>query len=197
MSTDVAVAGSLVFGTSTHTTTYNPSNLYTDNNKKGLVLTYTGSNEYALNVTNGNTDAIAGYPAMAINGAPTTGFILTSGTRGNSNGGLQREVASATSYEYPIGTVEHGFNAIRMNFTSVPAGGGLVKGKFNDGSDNPTGSVGSISEQCVGCTGNYQTPGNNGYNQYFSSNPCNNDAPQWIGTAGCCYQSRLLEFRFG
>jgi Secretion system C-terminal sorting domain len=180
MSTDIAVAGSLVFGTSTLTSTYNPSNLYTDNEKKGVVLTYIGSNEYSLNVTNGKTDAIAGYPAMAMNESPTTGFILTSGTRGTANGGLQRHIASATSYEYPIGTVEHGFNAIRMNFTSVPAGGGMVKGKFNDGSDNPNGAVGTINQQCVSCTGSYQTPGNNGYNQYFASNPCNNDAPQWV-----------------
>lgn len=180
MQTNVAVEGSLVFGTSTITTTYNPSNLYTDNEKKGLVATFDTTSEYLLNITDGNTDAIAGYPAMVMNGAPATGYVLTSGIRGSSNGGLQREVATATPYEYPIGTAAHGFNAIRMNFTSVPAGGGLVMGKFNDGSDNPSGAVGTIQQQCIGCTGQNSSPGNNGYNQYFSSNPCNNDAPQWV-----------------
>ena len=180
MQADVAVEGSLAFGASSTNSAYNPSNFYTNNNQKGLLQTYTGSNEYLLSLTNGSADAISGYPVFAMNGAPTTGYVLTSGDRGSSNGGLQREVASSTSYDYPVGTAEHGFNAVRMNFTSIPSGGGLVKGKFNDGTDNNNGYVGTISQQCIGCTQTYSAPDNDGYNHYFASNPCNNGSAQWI-----------------
>ncbi len=177
---DVAVEGSLVFGTTTTTTTYNPTSFLTSNNQKGLIQTYNGSTEYLLNVVNGNTDAIAGYPSMVMNAAPTTGYILTSGSRGSSNGGLQRKIATATAYEYPIGTATHGFNAVRMNFTSVPSGGGLVKGKFNDGSDNVSGSIGTLNQVCVGCTTQNPTPDNTGYNRFFANNTCNAGAAQWL-----------------
>jgi hypothetical protein len=180
MHSDISVEGSLVFGAGVNTTTYNPSLAGTTHNGKGFVKTYTDSSEFNLNITNGNTDAIAGYPAMAMNGAPTTAYVLTSGNRGSASGGLQRQIATAQSYDFPIGTIEHGFNAVRMNFVTVPAGGGLVKGKFNDGSDNPSGSVGTITQQCIGCTPQNPTPDNNGYNRYFSTNPCNANAPQWV-----------------
>lgn len=179
MDAAVTVEGSLIFGTGT-TGTYQPTDAYTANNQKGLLNTYDANGEYTLNITNGNTDAIAGYPAMAINGAPTTGFILTKGDRGTAEGGVSRMVAGATAYEYPIGTVENGYNAVRMNFNNIPAGGGMVKGKFNDGTDNAGGYVGSLSQQCIGCTADNPTPNNNGYNRYFATNPCNNNSAQWF-----------------
>ncbi len=180
MQTNVNVQGSLVFGTTSFTSTYNTSNLYTNNNQKGLLATYAGSTEYNLNILNGNTDAIAGYPAMVMNGAPNTGYILTSGIRGSANGGLQRQVSAATAYDFPIGTTAHGFNAMRLNFMHIPTGGGMVMGKFNDGSDNPNGSIGSLSTQCIGCSDLNQAPANSGFSKFFSSNPCNNNTPQWV-----------------
>ena len=180
MQTQVTIDGSLVFGTATGTSTYTPSTEYTTTHNKGFIQTYNDSTEYLLTVANGNTDAIAGYPSMIISGAPATAYILTSGIRGSNNGGLQRRVTSATSYDFPIGTSTHGFNALRMNFTNIPSGGGLVMGKFNDGTDNPNGFVGTVSEQCFGCTSNNPAPDNTGYNRYFSSNPCNSNTPQWV-----------------
>ena len=179
MQVDAVVDGSLVFATSTTTTTYNPSSLYTNNNLKGLLKTYASSGEYVLKITNGNTNSIAGYPALAIGGAPSTGYILTKGSRGSSAGGLQRKISSASGYVYPIGTVANGFNGVNMNFTSVPNSTGSIIGKFNDGSDNPAGYVGSISQQCPSCTGG-NLPDNDGYNRYFSSNSCNSNQPQWL-----------------
>jgi hypothetical protein len=90
-----------------------------------------------------------------------------------------RQVSNATGYDYPIGTIEHGFNAVRMNFATIPAGGGLVKGKFNDGTDNPSGDVGSMSQACIGCTAT-TIADNNGYNRYFTNNSCDNNGPQWV-----------------
>ena len=180
MQADATIEGSLVFGTSTITSTSNPSNFYTNNNQKGLFATYVDTNEYVLNVLNGNVDAISGYPALVMSGAPSTGYILTSGIKGSGNGGLQRKISSATDYDYPLGTVAHGFNAVKMNFTTIPSGGGLVKGKFNDGSDNPNGAIGTIGMACFGCTTNNPNPDNTGYNRFFESNPCNNDAAQWL-----------------
>ncbi|HWB63598.1 MAG TPA: T9SS type A sorting domain-containing protein [Chitinophagales bacterium] len=180
MQASVTVDGSLVFGNTTTTNTYNPSVIGTNNNQKGLLKTYDASGEYLLSIANGNTDAIAGYADMAMNEAPTTAYVVTSGDRGTANGGLQRMVASATAYDYPVGTAEHGFNAIRMNFTGIPVGGGMVKGKFEDGTDNANGSVGNITSQCIGCTTQYSEASNSGYNRYFVSNPCNNGAPQWL-----------------
>ena len=180
MQADATIEGSLVFGTSTITSTYNPSNFYTNNNQKGLVATYVDTNEYVLNILNGNVDAISGYPALMMSGTPSTGYILTSGLKGSSNGGLQRKISSATDYDYPVGTVAHGFNAVKMNFTTIPVGGGLVKGKFNDGTDNPNGALGTVGMECVGCTTNNPNPDNTGYNRFFESNPCNNDAAQWL-----------------
>lgn len=183
MQTNVMVEGSLVFGTSTTTTTYNPSSTYTNNNKKGIIKTYsTAGGEVILDVENGNTDAVAGYPSLAINGAPTTGYVLTKGTRASANGGLQRKISSASSYVYPIGTSLNGFNAIRLNFSAIPSGGGTLKGKFCDGASSSTGYVGKISQSCNGCPNSalYGTPDNTGYNRYFYNNQCNSYNPQWV-----------------
>lgn len=180
LDTSIAITGSLVFGTNTTTTTYNPSSTGTDYNNKGLITTYSGNGEYVLSVQNGDADAIAGYAPMTINGNPSNAYILTSGIRGSANGGLQRQISSATAYNFPIGTNGHGFNGVRLTFDSIPSGGGLVTGKFNDGSDNPTGSVGYLSQLCIGCTANYPSPNNSGYNQYFTVNPCNDNNPQWV-----------------
>jgi hypothetical protein len=179
MQTGIAVKGSLVFGTANLTTTYNPDSFYHNNNKKGLLKTYdSGSGEYLLDVQNGNPDAIAGYPVLQIDGAPNTGFILTKGLRGSSDGGLQRSVASATSYLFPIGTEAKGFNGSMLNFTQIP-GNGSVKAKFCDGSSSPDGIVGTISPYCSGCPPE-QYADNLGYNRFFENNPCNGGAPQWM-----------------
>ena len=131
-----------------------------------------------LDIQNGNVDAVAGYPVLETGGMPSTGFILTSGNRGSSNGGLQRAISSATSYVFPVGTASHGFNGVQLNFSKVP-GGGSVKTKFCDGSSSAGGYVGQISNYCGGC--NDGEPGiDSGYNRFFTSNACDNNQPQWI-----------------
>jgi hypothetical protein len=180
MQTGVAVAGSLVFGTANSTSSYNPSDLHTNNNTKGLLKTYSSTTgEQLLDIQNGSSDAVSGYAVLEMGGNPSTGFILTSGTRGSSLGGLQRKIASATSYVFPIGTANKGYNAVKLNFASVP-GNGSVKAKFCEGSSNASGRVGMLSSYCYGCTGNSSQPDNGGYNRYFPSNDCNGGAPQWI-----------------
>jgi hypothetical protein len=178
MQTPVNVNGSVVFGSATTTASYKPSALYTNNNQKGLIKTYSGADEHVLALTNGSKDAIAGYADLVMNGAPSTAYVITKGARGSANGGLQRKVSSNAAYVFPIGTEEHGFNGVRMNFSHIPAGGGNVIGKFNDGSDAATGAAGVISQQYDAYNGNgYVNPG---YNRYFATNPCNNGAPQWV-----------------
>ncbi|MDW8419986.1 MAG: T9SS type A sorting domain-containing protein [Chitinophagales bacterium] len=176
--TNAVVEGSLVFTTTTTTTTYNPSGAYTNNGNKGLLKTYDSSNEYLLRVTNGNTDAIKGYPSLVLDGNPTTGFILTKGTKASNAGGLERQISSAATYVYPIGTHENGFNAIAIHFNSIPTGGAQVKGKFVDGTSNPAGYVGNITNTCAGCNGFPQQ--HDGYNRYFPINPCNGGTDQWF-----------------
>ena len=46
MQTPVAVQGSIVFGTASTTSTYNPSSLYTNNNKKGVFKTFNDTKDY-------------------------------------------------------------------------------------------------------------------------------------------------------
>ena len=180
MKTPVAVEGSLVFGSANTTTTYNPTSYYTNHNQKGLLKTFDNlNNEYLLDIQNGNPDAIGGYPVLETSGGQSSGFVLTSGLRGSANGGLQRKIASATSYLFPIGTTDKGFNAMRLNFSQVP-GGGSVKAKFCSGSSNPSGHVGSIGQFCPDCPTDAPVPSNTGYNRYFPSNECNSGAPQWV-----------------
>jgi hypothetical protein len=179
MQADIAVKGSLVFGSANLTTSYSPDSFYHNNNTKGLLKTYSSvTGEHLLDIQNGNVDAIAGYPVLQIDGAPTTGFILTQGLRGTNAGGLKRKIATATSYLFPIGTETKGFNGAMLNFTQVP-GSGSVKTKFCDGSSSPDGYVGTISPFCSGCPPE-QWADNNGYNRFIPSNPCNNGAPQWL-----------------
>lgn len=180
--TDVVVEGSLVFNNNTTTTTYTPSALWTTNNNGGLLKSYTTSQEFLIDVQNGNTDAIGGYATPAINNAAVSNFVLTKGNRASSAGGLQRRVTGTLGYLYPIGTLTNGYNPVRLNFTSVPASGS-VKGKFCDGSSNPAGFIGYIQKTCPNCPvqpWGVQMPDNNGYNRYFSSDPCNGGQPQWI-----------------
>ncbi len=180
MQTPLVVEGSLAFGTASVTTTYNPSSLYTNNNQKGLFKTFTSTGgEYLLDIQNGNTDAISGYPVLEIGGAPSTGYILTSGIRGSSAGGVQRAITSATSYLYPVGTPDKGFNAAKLNFSEIP-GSGSVKVKFCSGSSDASGYVGSLATSCSGCSSENPAPADSGYNRYFPSNECNNGAPQWL-----------------
>ncbi len=179
MQAGVVIQGSLVFGSANLTATYNPYSLYTNHNQKGIFKTYSDSlGEFLLDIQNGNVDAVAGYPVLETGGTPSTGFVFTSGLRGSSNGGLQRAISSATSYVFPVGTVAKGFNGVQLNFSKVP-GGGSVKTKFCDGSSNPNGYVGQISNYCSGCNDNAPTI-DSGYNRFFANNPCNNGNPQWL-----------------
>ncbi|MDB5283053.1 MAG: hypothetical protein JWO06_2128 [Bacteroidota bacterium] len=178
MQTPVVVEGSLIFGSANTSTTYNPIAIYTNYNQKGLFKTYSSTAEYLLDIQNGNVDAISGYPVLDMGGTPSSGFIVTSGIRASADGGLQRKIASATSYVFPVGTSGKGFNGVRLNFSQVP-GGGSVKTKFCDGSSNPTGYVGHITEYCADCPSG-ALPTNQGYNRYFSDNGCNGGNPQWV-----------------
>ncbi len=188
MQSDVLIDGGLIFGNTTNTT-YNPSTPWTTNSNKGLFKTYSADGEWLLDIKNGAADAIAGYPSLVMNGNPATGFVVTRGNKGSSDGGLQRKVNSNVAYVYPIGTVENGYNAVRLNFSAQA--GGSVKGKFCDNN----GFVGKISQFCSGC---YQGaanpnpgygPDNAGYNRYFSSNPCNSGSQQWFVLEGTTIQN--------
>lgn len=169
----VKVDGSLIFG-SVNNSTYAPDSAYTAPNNKGLIKTYSSAGgEVTLTLNNGSTDAIAGYAQPQMNSNANTGYILTSGARNSANGGLQRNINAASPYTFPIATAENGYNAVTLNFTAVPAGGALVKGKFSDGSDNANGYVGHTGSNGV------QGADNGGYNRYFASNPCNGQE-QWF-----------------
>ncbi len=172
MQTPVSVTGSLVFGTSTIAASYHSSTPQTNHNNKGILKTYSGSTEYLLSIKSGAGDAIAGAAAMSINGNPTTAYILTKGNRGSSEGGVERRIRKTTSYDFPIGTEENGFNGVRLSFKTIPAGGGMVRGKFNDGTDNASGYAGIIAPQSIGGTGSSQTPVSTGYSQYFAGSSC-------------------------
>lgn len=169
----VKVDGSLIFG-AVHNSTYAPTNAYTAPNNKGLIKTYSSAGEMTLTLNNGSTDAIAGYAQPQMYSSAGTGYILTSGARNSNSGGLQRNINTAAPYTFPIATAENGYNAVTLNFTAVPAGGALVKGKFSDGSDNTDGYVGHVGSNGV------QGADNSGYNRYFASNPCNNGMEQWL-----------------
>ncbi len=180
MQTNVNVEGSIVFDNATTTTTYSPSVAGTSNNQKGLLTTFQGSNEYLLHLENSALDAVKGYPSLVMNGAPTTGYILTRGNQGSSNGGFQRRVVTGgnTDYVFPIGTLTNGFNAAELKFGvtngNIPAGGGNIKAKFCD----HTGYVGNIPEM-IPQNPPYGTD-NTGYNRFFwdNDNPCGGD--QWV-----------------
>jgi hypothetical protein len=180
LQTNVAVEGSVIFGASNISLTYSPNFVYTNNGSNSILKTYDSSNEYVLNIMNGSTDAIVGYPTLVMNSNPATGFIVTKGTRGSAGGGMQRRVTNSTTYDFPVGTVENGYNAVRLNFSSIPGSGGDVKAKFCDSTTSARGYVGTISQHCVGCTPSNPTPDNPGYNRYFSQNSCNGNQPQWL-----------------
>jgi len=193
MQTPVSITGSLLFNTANTysslypsgvlSATYNPTTSIgaTNNGWGGLLKTFDAAsgNEYLLDVQNADVDAINGYPALVVNGNPSTAFIVTKGTT-SANGGLQRAIGSASSYVYPIGTTTHGFNGTRFNFTSVPGGTQTVKGKFCDYQTSASASyTGTIDVICRGCWGNYVAPSNQGYNYYFSNDSCTGH-PQWF-----------------
>lgn len=172
MQSDAKVDGSLIFGSGVNTTTYSTSLTVSTNNQRGIVNT----DNYLLDITNSNLDAIKGYDALGMNNSTTTGFVMSNGSKSN-NGGLQRAV-TATSYEYPIGTYMHQYNPVRINFVSVQ-NGGSVKGKFND----VTGSFGNLNsyESHYPSTPTPPSPPDNtGFNYWFPSNPCNGGAGQWV-----------------
>ncbi|HWB62712.1 MAG TPA: T9SS type A sorting domain-containing protein [Chitinophagales bacterium] len=188
---DVTVKGSLVFNSASIfgtppvvTSVYNPSIPGTNSGNSGMLQIYDDNtgNEYTLDIQNGSTDAIAGYPSLSIDGNPATAYILTKGYAGSSTGGLQRKIGSAASFVYPIGTSLHGYNAVRFNFHTVPGSGNdRVMGKFFNIESSANGVyAGSISTHCTGCTGNSSYLDNAGYNRFFSSNLCNGGTPQWV-----------------
>lgn len=177
MLTDVTIEGSLVFNSTNTTSTYNPTSTYTTYGNKGLLKSYDNS-EYLLRITNGATDAIAGYAPLLTDSFPITGFVLTKGTKASNAGGLLRRINTTDTYVFPIGTDENGYNAIALHLSSIPTGGADIKGKFVDGSSNIDGYIGNISDYCNGCgTWPQNRPG---YNRYFSSNSCNAGAEQWF-----------------
>jgi hypothetical protein len=179
LQTNINVTGSLVFGSTTHgSATYTPTvvSTLTCNSNQGIIKTYDASNtDYELYITNPATNAIAGFAPLTINGAPTDAYIQTRGAQGIGLGGLSRNVsATNTAYIFPVGSATNGYNATAITFKSLAANPDKVQGMFVDA----TGGIGSLSQYCSGC-GAY-TPGNNGFNYYFNSNPCNTNAPQWI-----------------
>lgn len=172
MQTPVSVMGSLIFGTSTTAATYHSSTPQTNHNNKGILKTFSGTNEYLLSIKSGASDAIAGAAAMSINGNPSTAYILTKGNRGSREGGVERRIRKTTSYDFPIGTEENGFNGVRLSFKTIPAGGGFVRGKFNDGTDNANGYAGIITPQSIGGSATNLSPVSTGYGQYFAGSSC-------------------------
>lgn len=180
MRTDADVKGSVVFGSTAFSDAYSPSLFFPYQGTNGMLKTYSGANEYLLDVQNGAVNSIAGYPTLAMQANPNTGYILTKGNRGSLNGGVQRMVSNQASYTFPFGTAENGYNAVTLNFTNIPGGGGSVKGKFNDGTSSARGYIGTINQSCVGCTPSYPTPDNPGFNYYIPSNPCNGGQAQWV-----------------
>jgi len=173
--TDVNVDGSLVFGTATTgAPTYkgNTSSGYTNNLNKGVIRTYDGTNtDHELYVTNGNVDAVQGYPALAMDRAAlqSNSFVQTRGARGVGAGGFSRLVTTTgVNYVYPLGTVANGFQALRFNFVAVDGGTNKIRGMFCDGTDNISGYVGKLSTYCIGCAnGYYGQPDNTGVNVVF------------------------------
>lgn len=178
MRTDADVKGSVVFGSTNYSDTYNPVMIFPNNGTNGLLKTYDGTNEHLLDIQDGSIYAISGYPTLAMQANPNTAFIITKGNRGSADGGVQRRVSNQAAYVFPIGTAENGYNAVSLNFSSIPGGGGSVKGKFSDGTSSARGYIGTINQQCIGCGG--QTPDNPGFNYYFPSNACNGGAAQWV-----------------
>ncbi len=198
----ISINGSLVFGSQHYTTTYHPSAYWTDNGSTGLLKTFSGTvnpgpyTQYVLNITNSLTDAISGYPAMEMTAPvgqnPNTGFVLTSGVRGNPLGlstytGLQRNVSLLAAYDFPVGTIAHGYNALQMNMTNLPSGAVSIAAGFNDGTSRTDGFEGGLTDEiiCSVCSPN-GTPGppaagQPSFNYYFTSNPCSaTDGPLWV-----------------
>ncbi|MBS1613594.1 MAG: T9SS type A sorting domain-containing protein [Bacteroidetes bacterium] len=178
MRTNVNVKGSLLFGSSTTSGTYTPNMFFPYQGTNGLLKTYDTNGEYLLNVQNNLFDAIWGYAALDMNAPvpPSTAFIMTKGNRGSNAGGVTRAIGNVTSYDFPIGTEQNGYNAVRLNLQSIPAGVNSVKAKFCDSTSSVRGYVGTIAPQCIGCGS--QTADNTGFNYYSASNPCNAQ-PQW------------------
>jgi Secretion system C-terminal sorting domain len=131
--------------------------------------------------------------ASPVSLSPATGYVLTSGVRGNPTGistytGLQRNDSLLAAYDYPIGTIAHGYNALQMNMTSIPTSGalGIVAG-FSDGTSRPDGFEGGLTDEliCSACSPN-GTPGipaagQPSFNYYFATNPCSStDGPLWV-----------------
>ncbi|HLP52753.1 MAG TPA: T9SS type A sorting domain-containing protein [Chitinophagales bacterium] len=190
LQTNVQIDGSLVFGTATTgASTYTPTlgANYTDNANKGVIRTYTGSSDYELYVANPDVEAIKGYPALGINSGAvqTNSYVQTRGARGVGQGGLSRSVGSTgVNYVYPVGTATNGYQAVRFNFNALGGGDNKIRGLFCDGTDNPSGYVGKMSTNCVGCGGYYPTPDNQGVNILFGTsydpNPCNPGVQRWV-----------------
>ncbi|HLP19737.1 MAG TPA: hypothetical protein VK174_05525, partial [Chitinophagales bacterium] len=175
LQTNVQVDGSLVFGTATAgAASYTPTlgADYTNNANKGVIRTYSGTTDYELYIANANVDAVKGYPALGINSGvvASNSYVQTRGARGVGQGGLSRSVnTTGVNYVYPVGTATNGFQAVRFNFNALGGGDNKIRGLFCDGTDNPSGYVGKMSTNCVGCGGYYPTPDNQGVNILFGT----------------------------
>ncbi len=215
-----------IFGTGAVTTNTYPATTITgatNNGNGGILQTYDGNNnEWVLSILNPDPTAINGYPPLIKGGNPSTAYVLTSGQSGptvggapstpspsnpDPNGGLLRQINAsyivspdtAVAYVFPIGTKNHGFNGIRLNFTSILAGTQTVQGKFIDyeqsaGSSSNGGFTGTIDDICVNCWGNYVAPSNLGWNYYFLHNPYNSNLQQWFVLQGHVIQHGFWTF---
>ena len=194
------VEGSLVFGSATSSVAYTPTatSLLTNNSNKGVIRTYDASNiDHELFVYNPSVDAIKGYPALGINRSTnfTDSYVQTRGARAVGVGGLKRRVnhtgsAVTDAYVYPVGTATKGFQAVRINFSSINSGTDDVRGMFCNGTSNASGYVGHVSQFCIGCNQGYSgLPDNGGINVIFGNsavgalpNPCAGPGhlQQWV-----------------
>ena len=178
LQTNIAVQGSLVFGSATSgASTYTPTvvSVLTSNAAQGIINTYASGTDYELFVTNPSVNAIKGYAALAIGASPTDGFIQNRGAQGVGIGGLSRNVSvTGTPYVFPVGTVGNNYNASAITFSSLAANPDKVTGMFVDA----VGGIGYLGNYCSGCTSG--TAAGAGFNYYLSANPCNSNLPQWI-----------------
>lgn len=177
LQTATYVNGSLVFGSTTSADTYTPTvySSYTNNSGNGIIKTYSGSTDYELFITNPSENAVMGYAPLTINGNPTDGFIENRGAQGVGLGGFSRNASNTgVAYVFPVASATNGYNAAALTFTSLGATPDKIRNMFVDA----TGGVGYIRQSCVGCGS--LSPDNNGFNYYFSSNPCSGSTPQWV-----------------
>jgi hypothetical protein len=174
MASDVEITGSLVWnGNNTSSATYTAGTAANNvrgatRSGSGIIKLFDGGADNDLYVSNGNANAIAGHQAFTDNGmlnAFADQYILVSGLEPIAIKGLSRSVTQiGLDYDYPLATVLNSYNGLRLNFNAVGGGANKITGTFRDG------SVGAISQSCVGCTGaGSLLPDNQGFNYLFNN----------------------------